>query len=363
MYGFRLAWNNATHDIRRFLTSVAGITLAVFLMFTQVGFLTGLYDSQVELVNQLHADIIITNALKHTMTHNEPFARRRLQQAQALPEVQTAYPLYIEYALSWWRNPSTGKQRPIRVLAFNPADPIFLNPDIRVHAAALNLPNTVLIDTQSKPYFGERAAGVVSELSGKRARVVGTFRLGTDFANEGNIMMSARNFLKYFSSPASREARLGKVELGIVHLAPGTVAASAVAALRRVLPRDVTIYTKQAYLEHERQYWRKHTPIGAVFGLGAAMGFVIGVIICYQILYTDVVDHLPQFATMKAIGYHNQAVIGMVIMQALLLALTGFMLGFICSYAFYELLIRWTGLLMRLTLLRMVFVLWSSSWY
>ena len=300
--GARLAWRNLTHDPRRLLTSVAAIAFAVFLMFTEVGFLNGLYDSQVELVNQLNADIIITNKLKHTITYNEPFPRRRLYQAKALAEVTAAYPLYIEYELPWWKNPEVRNRRPIRVLAFNPEHPVFLHADIAVHAAALRRPDTALIDAKSKPYFGKLQAGVATELSGKQIRVVGTFRLGTDFVNEGNVIMSDRNFLKYFSTKRERDARLGKVEIGLVRLVPGADSSAVVTALRRVLPNDVAIYTKRGYVVHELRYWRKNTPIGVVFGLGAAMGFVIGVIICYQILYTDVVDHLPQFATLKALG-------------------------------------------------------------
>ena len=218
-------------------------------------------------------------------------------------------------------------------------------------------PDTALIDAKSKPYFGKLQAGVATELSGKQIRVVGTFRLGTDFVNEGNVIMSDRNFLKYFSTKRERDARLGKVEIGLVRLVPGADSSAVVTALRRVLPNDVAIYTKRGYVVHELRYWRKNTPIGVVFGLGAAMGFVIGVIICYQILYTDVVDHLPQFATLKALGYHDRSVMGVVMQQALLLAVMGFVPGLVIGKVFYGLVAHWTGLLMYLTGPRIALVL------
>jgi putative ABC transport system permease protein len=105
------------------------------------------------------------------------------------------------------------------------------------------------------------------------------------------------------------------------------------------------------------QYWRTSTAIGAILGLGTAMGFLIGVIICYQILYTDVVDHLPQFATMKAIGYYNGVLVRVVLAQALVLALLGFVPGLVLSQVFYQGVARATGLLMRLTVPRAAFVL------
>ncbi len=351
-----IAWSNLTHDKRQLLTSVAGISFAVFLMFTEVGFLNGMYDSQVELVHQLNADLIITNALKQTITLNEPFSKRRLYQAMVLPGVQAAYPLYIK-SYAWWKNQASRKLRPIRVLAFKPEHPVFLNPDIVARATALHMPDTVLIDAKSKPYFGKRQAGIVTELSGKQIRVVGTFRLGTDFSNEGNVIMSDRNFLKHFSAKRERETRLDRVEIGIVQVRPDANSAAVVAALRRALPNDVSIYTKRGYIAHEMQYWRKNTPIGAIFGLGAALGFVIGVMICYQILYTDVVDHLPQFATLKAIGYYNRYVVGVVMKQALLLSCMGFVPGLLLGKLFYGILAHWTGLLMRLTVPRAALVL------
>jgi putative ABC transport system permease protein len=357
MQSVLIAWYNLTHSMRRLLTSVAGITFAVFLMFAEVGFLNGLYDSQVELVNQLNADIIITNKLKYTVLQLEPFPRRRLYQAMTTPGVKAAYPLYLQIEQPLWKSAETRQLRPIRVLAFRPEDPVFLNPDIAGAATALLLPDTALIDTQSKAYFGARRTGAVGELSGKVLRVVGTFRLGTDFINEGTVVMSDRNFLKYLATGDDSRTRLDRVELGLVHVAAGREPAAVAAALRQTLPDDVLVYTKQEYFALEMQYWRTSTAIGAILGLGTAMGFLIGVIICYQILYTDVVDHLPQFATMKAIGYYNGVLVRVVLAQALVLALLGFIPGLVLSQVFYQGVARATGLLMRLTVPRAAFVL------
>jgi putative ABC transport system permease protein len=357
MQSVPIAWRNLTYSVRRLLTSVAGITFAVFLMFTEVGFLNGPYDSQVELVNQLRADVSITAVGKHSLLDLETFPRQRLSQAMTIPGVTGAYPLYLQYEQPLWKSAETQQLRPVRVLAFRPEDPVFVNPDIVTQASALLMPDTALIDTQSKPVFGARRAGVVAELSGKTIRVVGTFRLGTDFINDGTIVMSDRNFLHYVATDHDRTTRLDKVDLGLVHAAPGSDVAAVAAAVRQTLPGDVTVYTKQEYFAHEMRYWRKSTPIGAVLGLGMAMGFLIGVIICYQILYTDVVDHLPQFATMKAIGYHNRFLVSIVLRQALLLSLLGFGPGLVLSQVFYRLVASGTGLLIQLTVPRALFVL------
>jgi len=82
-------------------------------------------------------------------------------------------------------------------------------------AAALTMPDTVLMDARSKGVFGVRETGLVTELAGQQVRIVGTFRLGTDFANEGNVLMSEETFLKVFSTPDTVDSQRGKVELGI----------------------------------------------------------------------------------------------------------------------------------------------------
>ena len=89
-------------------------------MFTEVGFFHGLYDSQVEVVKQLRADIIITNTLRYMLHRFELFPRQRLLQALTVPGVKAAYPLYFQSGEPSWRSAATRQPRPIRVLAFRP---------------------------------------------------------------------------------------------------------------------------------------------------------------------------------------------------------------------------------------------------
>jgi putative ABC transport system permease protein len=114
------------------------------------------------------------------------------------------------------------------------------------------------------------------------------------------------------------------------------------------LPPDVHIQTKQEFIDQELRFWRDNTPLGYMFGLGAALGFVVGIVICYQILYTDIVDHLPQFATLKAIGYRNRFVRRVVLHEALLLSFLGHVPGLGMSYLLYGMLAGATGLPLHL---------------
>ena len=92
------------------------------------------------------------------------------------------------------------------------------------------------------------------------------------------------------------------------------------------------------------------TPIGYIFWLGTLMGFIVGAVICYQILYTDIDDHMPEFATLKAMGYPNRYFLSVVLIEALLLSLFGFLPGWAASQLLCELVADWTGLLVTVHL-------------
>jgi putative ABC transport system permease protein len=350
-----LAWFNLTYERRRLLTAIAGVSFAVLLMFIFRGFENALYDSQVQLVKQFNGEIVMVNRVKYNMFVPEQFARRRLYQAEAFDGVTAAYPLYTTTAN--WKDPITKKVRPLRVLAFNPNDPVLPLPGILQYRSALTLPWTALIDDKSRPEVGPTQAGVETELAEKRVKLVGTFSLGTDFAaGNGNVIMSDQNFLRYFANlgPDEDSRTLNTVDIGLLRVAPDADPARIVKALRDRLPQDVSIWTKDEFVEQELNYWRKNTNIGFVFSLLTTMSFMVGIILVYQILYTDVADHWTEYATLKAIGYSNRYLFGVILQEAALLAFLGFVPAFFLSLGLYHLTANATGLLMQMTVSRVI---------
>ncbi len=350
-----LAWANLTYERRRLLTAIAGVSFAVLLMFMFRGFENALYDSQVQLLKLLNGDVVVISKLKLNMFVPEQFARRRLYQAQAYDGVEQAYPLYTTTA--YWKNPETKRIRPLRVLAFNPQDPVLPLPGILAHQEQLHLPWTALIDDRSRPEVGPTEAGIVTELAEQQVRLVGTFSLGTDFASgNGNIVMSDQNFLRYFGALGPDEDRrtLNTVDVGLLKLASGANVEAVAQALRNQLPKDIKVLTKAEFVQQERDYWRNNTSIGFVFSLLATMSFIVGIILVYQILYTDVAEHWAEYATLKAMGYSNWYLLGIVLQEAIILAVIGFIPGFLISWALYQLTMNATGLLMQMTIARVI---------
>jgi len=351
-----LALLNLIHDRKKFLTSMAGVAFAVLLMFLFTGFKNALYDSQTQLLEKLNGEIVIINRLKENMFVPRAFARRRLYQAQAFDGVDGAYALYLSDAR--WKNPDTRKSRPVRVIAYNPSEPVLAIPEVLAREQDLKLPNTAMIDSRSRAELGPLETGVITELADREIRIVGTFSLGTDFASgNGNLIMSDQNFLRFFANrgPEEEQRSFATVDIGLLRVAPSANIDALVQALSEGLPKDVLVLPMDGptgFIARERTYWEVNTTIGFIFSLLTTMGFVVGIILVYQILYTDVADHWSEYATLKAIGYNNAYLFGVVIQEAVILSVLGFIPGLLISALFYNLGAGVTGLLFKMTLER-----------
>ncbi|MEY2643866.1 MAG: hypothetical protein RLZZ611_515 [Cyanobacteriota bacterium] len=331
-----LAWLLLTRQPVRLAVALAGISFAGILMFMQLGFRDGLFDASVTIHRLFDADLVLISPRSTSSVSMAGFPRRRLVQAMADPAVQGITP--VHWNLLLWRNPQTRATRSILALGFEPGDPLFTDPGLAPKAQLLTQKGRVLFDQQSRPEFGPVAewfkAGrtVESEIAGRRVRVAGLVGLGTSFGADGNLLTSSETFLELMPNLPP-----GSIEVGLIRLQPGADAAAAVQRLRRLLPDDVTVLTKQGFIAFEQDYWRTSTSIGFIFTLGAAMGFVVGCVIVYQVLYSDVSDHLPEYATLMAMGYRLPDLLGVVAREGLLLASFGYLPAYGAGQALYAL--------------------------
>ncbi|HXT60828.1 MAG TPA: ABC transporter permease DevC [Pirellulales bacterium] len=345
-----LAWKNLTYDLRRLALAVAGVGFAVLLMCMELSFREALFDSTLALIRKLDAQLIITSSAKYTIIVREPFARRRLFQALGCEGVGAADGLEIETQLSLLKNLDTGEDQPIRVLAFDPDDHVLNIEAVERRIDQLRLPDTALFDRKSKSSYGVAPPyDEPLELAGRRIKVVGDFELGTDFANDGNMIVSDLNYHRLFPERDAGEDGMAEVDIGVVKTKAGADVLATRERLRRQLPDDVTIFTKQEFEDQERRFWQTATPIGYIFWLGTMMGFVVGIVICYQILYADIADHMAEFATLKAMGYGNAYFIGLVLQEAVILSLLGFVPGVAFSELLCQCVAGMTGLLVRVS--------------
>ena len=291
----------------RLAVALAGISFAGSLMFMQLGFRDGLFDASVTIHRLFDADLVLISPRSTSSVSMAGFPKRRLVQTMAAPEVEGITP--VHWNLLLWRNPETRGTRSILTLGFEPNDPLFTDPTLAPKARALTQKGRVLFDEQSRPEFGPVAEWfksgrtVESEIAGKRVRVAGLVGLGTSFGADGNLLTSSETFIDLLPNTPP-----GSIEVGLVRLKSGTDPEAVAQRLQAQLPSDVKVLTKQGFIDFEQNYWRTSTSIGFIFTLGAAMGFVVGCVIVYQVLYSDVSDHLLEYATLMAKGYKPQPV-------------------------------------------------------
>jgi putative ABC transport system permease protein len=320
-----LARRNLLADKRRLLLSTSGIAFAVLLMMIQIGFRGAFLDSALEIIQKIEADIFLTSSTKFRFGRKDSFSYRQLFAARAVDGIESVRPIYGEWMVSSWKNPQTRKIYTTQVLAFDPAQPVFMFPEVAAHLSELQEADTALFDQRSRRFVGSASAGTVTELARHQIRVVGTFSLGPDFTTDGTVLMSDRNFLKFFPPKGVAGGALADVEFGIVKVRPGYSVEAVQRALQRALPASVAVRTKAQQVAHEAAFQVGASPVGPIFMLGAAIGFIVGMMISYQILYTDLSDQLSQYATLKAMGYRNGYLVRVVLQQAGFYALVSFL--------------------------------------
>jgi len=329
-----LSWLLLTRQPVRLLVALAGISFAGILMFMQLGFRDGLFDASVTAHRLFDADVVLISPRSASSVSMEAFPRRRLVQTLADSDVEGVTP--VHWGLMLWRNPETRRNRSILALGFNPDDPFFVDPSLAEKTDALKQKGRILFDQLSRPEFGPIADWyrdgrvVETEIAGNRVRVAGLVSLGTSFGADGNLLTSTETFLDLMPQKPP-----GAIEVGLVRLKPGAVPEQVVSRLSQRLPKDVSVLTKQGFIDFEQNYWKSSTSIGFIFTLGAAMGFVVGCVIVYQVLYTDVSDHLPEYATLMAMGYRLSHLLGVVVREGFYLAAMGYVPAYLAGQGLY----------------------------
>jgi putative ABC transport system permease protein len=353
MFAIPLAWLQLTYQKGRLAIAIAGIMFAVILIGMQLGFQDALFKSAVLFHINLRTDLVVIHPGSNNLLNLKQFSRRRLYQAAGFTGVKSVHPVYI--GLAEWNAPELGMKEDILVIGISPQSNSFLFPNIKPDLDKTQLPDVVLFDRGSKEDFYGAVASeyeaaiaqgktITKEVSNRAITVGGLFTMGVSFAANGTIITNEQNFLRIFA-----DRLIGNISLGLVQLEQGVDAIAVRDTMRSQLDQDVNVLTRQEFIDLELNYWAEATPIGFIFNLGVSMGFIVGVVIVYQVLYKDVSDHLAEYATLKAMGYSNFFLFRLILQESLLLSLCGFMPAILICAILYNLTQSATGLLMDLS--------------
>jgi putative ABC transport system permease protein len=378
-----LAWSNLAHKRTRTAVAAAGVAFAVALIFMELGMFSGVERTATSIFDGLRFDLIITSSEYGDIGRPGDLPRTRLAQAGAAEGVAEVLPITI--GTGTWQKPAhkgwfgvspPGNVGSIGMIGVPPdrlADiftrRVFASPaDAERSGKALARRGAILIDRRSKPEFGsvdemmavpesgEEVPGYpgirnVLRLNDRRVDVVGGFQLGSGFSWNGMLMTSEETIAEY--TGASRD----RVTLGLITLKPGANLAQVQQELKQLLPRDVRVLTREGIGDHERRYWMQLTSVGQFLGVAVALAVVVGAIFVYQMMAADIRGMLPEYATVKALGYRPIYLSGVVLWQALLLALLGYAPGLLASFGLYSITRNIGGIPTEMTGERMIVVL------
>jgi putative ABC transport system permease protein len=324
-----VAWRILTHEVGRSLLAIGGMIVAVLMIFLQLGFYAAIPAGGTLVYDHMMFDIALTSTHYVFQGQAPSFPRRRLYQALAHGDVATVAPLYM--GVVNWINEADGGRYEAFLIGFRLEDRIFDSPDVTRQLNILRRDDTVLVDTATYPMFGKLEANRITEMSNRTITIGGTYQLGIGFLGLGVALASDQNFLRL-----QPDRSLSTVSLGLVRLKPGADPDRVANALRAIMPADTRVFTRSEFLQYETGYWVERTSTGQVFGFGVVVALIVGAVILYQTLSTQVSRQLPQYATLKAMGYNNGYLRGIVVCLALMMSVTALPLAYAAALLAYD---------------------------
>ncbi|MEW7008629.1 ABC transporter permease DevC [Lentilitoribacter sp. EG35] len=354
-----IGWLQLSHSKAKLAAAVAGVAFANILVFVQLGILGALNGASVAPYALFNSDIMISSEDTNTLTDGSNLSRQRMFQALGVAGVSDATPLYI--ATLEWQQPDGGSSN-LQSFGIDPDATPFLSAEISEKLDLLRLPNTLLIDEStrgaSQDQFNDvsRAKPLDFELNGTAVRAVDLIKVGGGFTADGTLFTSDQTFLSLFPKRIA-----GAPNHILVKVADGISIDVVVERLRKVLPGDsVIVRSVEDAAAADLKYQTTERPTGVIFGFGVLIGVLVGIVIVYQVLATDVSDHLKEYATFKAMGYDHSFFLGIVFEEALILAVFGFIPGVILASLLYLGLSNATGLPVEMGLARAVMVFFGT---
>ncbi|MBD2124658.1 ABC transporter permease DevC [Trichocoleus sp. FACHB-262] len=352
-----LAWLQLTHHKLRLIVALMGIAFAAILIFVQLAFLDSLYESQTAVHKRMKADFVLVDARLRTLSRSYLFPKQYLYRALNFSEVESVN--YILYGRQSFKYGNAVGGKGVIVLGINPDRCPFEIPNFQQVAHLLRTRDVVLFDRNSdmKEYddlVKDLATGkpIAVEVGKERVLISGLVDFaGASFADDGNLITSDTTFFNLLPTLSKNT-----IAVGLITLKPGVDRTNILNRIENQLPKNVKLMTRQGFIEHEKYYWSSSAPLGFVFTVGVCVSFFVGVIIVYQILYTEITDHLSDYAVLKARGFKHRYFLGVLFQEALILAVLGYIPGFAISLGIYEFVHNATALPMYMTFSRAVLV-------
>jgi putative ABC transport system permease protein len=328
----RLAWSNLTLNPRRTAAVVAGVGFSILLMFLQLGFYEACKLNATLIYDMFDFDAVLVSPYYLYLDQPGTVPLRRVYQARALEGVDAVVP--VRLGKSRWRNPEKGEWHRIFAIGVDSSDRPFVSQGINNDLPLLSALDTILMDQNSTRKYGPRAKGTVTEFGGRQIRVVGEYSHGAGFISGGTLIMSDKTFCRTIG-----DAFMEAPTIGLIRFDRNRPREELIDRMRTQLSGDdVRIWSRSELEEKERYFTMQVKPLGMMFTSGAVIAFLVGAVIIYQILSTEVTHHRREYATLKAMGYTSRNLKRIVMEEGVILVLFGFVPAWLLSAYLYGLL-------------------------
>ncbi len=362
-----LARKNLLEDIPRFLVAQAGIMFAVTLVTLQTGIFNGFTRSTGQLIYNSEADIWVASDSWVQIELTLPISVSNVIEAQKVEGVARAEALTFINAL--WRQPK-GEINYVRVVGFDPNGELFTPKNLtQGNLSDLKNPYSVIVDKTNLTSLNIGKIGDEATVNSLPAKIVGLTQGNRSIVSNPYMFTSLENAVTFLTSGQTTNLSCKLPSQGGGDLictntyskspetltptqslpTPKPLVASDLISyvliqaesgenleklkqrLETALP-NTKAYTREEIIQKNQNFWQKRTGVGFILGMGAVVGIIVGVIIVGQILYSSVSDHIQEFGTLKAIGASDWVIYGVIIEQALWMAVLGYIPSTVLCY-------------------------------
>ncbi len=322
-----IAFRNLCHDKVRLVVTLTGIVFAVVLVTLQCGLFLGFLTTISGVIDNSEADIWVASRGVKTFDIAMSMPETRYYEVLAVPGVAVASRMVVDFA--FWKKPGGG-QESIEIIAFD-TDKGMGGPwnMVRGNVGSLDAADAVIMDQLYMDKLGVASLGQEVEIISSRARVTGFTRGIRSFSTSPYVFTAYRNGFRY--------SRFAEAEITYV-LARVEQGQDPEEVCGRINNRvnNVQAFTREEFSGLTRNYWMMSTGAGAALMLAAVLGFIVGMVVVAQTLYSTTMDHLPEFATLKAMGAPDSYITKILVTQACISAVMGYGIGMIICAAVVE---------------------------
>jgi putative ABC transport system permease protein len=315
-------------DRLKYFGLLVGIAFSAMLITQQAGILVGLASQTGSFIRDTsQGDLWIMDDQVRFSQDTLPLQDTILTRVRGVDGVRWAVPMYQEFLRA---RLSDGTRMTCILVGLDDATLMGAPPEMGQGVLAdLRRDRAVIVDEEAlatkmalkRTTEGrtEMRLGDRLDINDHEVEVVGTYKSSKSFFWEPVI------YTTYSRAVAMAPQERRVLTYVIVKAAPGVDLADLAARIERTT--GLAARTNDDFMQLTADYILKETGILVNFGLAVGLGFLIGVVLCGQMLYNFTIDSLRYYGSLKAMGATNLTLVRMVLVQVLIVGLLGYGIG------------------------------------